>query len=265
MPKQNSLQAKLFGFRSTLQAGVGIAALLFATAATAASETRELEEFSSISFSLPFEVEFVAADEHYITFEGDQDTIDEIKTKIKGNTLKVYKDNSWFDWSDDEVIVTIGYSELNAIALAGSGDGFAEAIETDDFKISISGSANLEIEHLKADSLRIAIAGSGDVAIVELDVDEVDSTIAGSGDIALSGRVVSQEISISGSGDHDASELRSQETTASVRGSGDVKVWAEARLAVSLVGSGDLQYYGDPDINDRVVGSGSITHLGEAP
>lgn len=240
--------------------------LCLPVAAFAAEETRDLDDFSAVSFSLPFEVQFVVDDDHFITFEGDQDTIDEIKTKIQGNTLKVYKDNSWFDWSDDEdVVVTIGYSELNAISLAGSGDAFAEIIETDDFKITISGSASMEIEKVEADELKIAIAGSGNVEIHELEADELDTTIAGSGDIAVEGRVVTQEVSISGSGDHDAGELRSQESTVSVRGSGDVEVWAEARLAVSLVGSGDLKYYGDPNLTQRIAGSGSITHLGREP
>ncbi|MFT7651544.1 MAG: hypothetical protein ACI9ON_000639 [Limisphaerales bacterium] len=247
------------------KSGATLAMLAFALPAFAATEKIELDAFTEVTFTLPFEVEFVNADEHYITLEGDADSIEEIRTRVKGDNLKVYKDNSWFDWNNDNIVVTIGYQTLDAITLAGSGDGFAELLEAEEFTLRITGSSNMEIESMKVDELEISIAGSGNVEVHKLDADKVNSKIAGSGDIELAGRVVSQEISISGSGDHDAGELRSQETTASVRGSGDIRVWAEANLAVSIVGSGDLKYYGEPILKERIVGSGSIVHLGSEP
>lgn len=245
-----------------------ILALIAITAAPgvhAAEETRDLEDFDSVSFLLPYEVEFVQTDEPFITFEGDEDVIDEIITRIKGGTLKVYRKESWFNWSSGDVVVTLGYTTLKALTMAGSGDGYAKSIDAETFTLNITGSANMEVDSLRADELKISVAGSGNALVNELDADSVDAKIAGSGDIELAGRVNSQQISISGSGDHDAAALRTQETTASVRGSGDIEVWAEARLAASLVGSGDVRYYGDPDVKEKIVGSGTMVRLGEEP
>ena len=245
---------------------VAFFALIAAKAATAdEAETRDVDDFSQVQFSVPFDVEFVSADEPYVKLEGDADTIEEITTKVKGSTLRIGKDTSWFAWNDEEVLITIGYTELDAITLSGSGDGFAESIDAEEFKIRITGSSSMEVETMITDELHISIAGSGDVEIHELEADEVTSKIAGSGDISLAGRAVSQEVSISGSGDHDATELRTQETTASVRGSGDVGVWAESRLAASLVGSGDVRFYGNPELEERIVGSGEMRRLGDEP
>lgn len=200
-----------------------LAMLAFALPAFAATETIELDEFTEVTFTLPFEVEFVNADEHYITLEGDADSIEEIRTRVKGDNLKVYKDNAWFDWNNDNIVVTIGYQTLDAMTLAGSGDGFAELLEADEFTLRITGSSNMEIESMKVDEPEISIAGSGNVEVHELDADKVNSKIAGSGDI---------------------------------------RVWAEANLAASIVGSGDLKYYGEPNVKERIFGSGSIVHLG---
>lgn len=236
-------------------------------ASHAAEDDRDLEPFEAVNFSLPYSVEFVAADRHYIEFDGDEDVIDDIKTRIKGDTLKVYKDSGgWFNWSEGNVVVTIGYVDLNSINLSGSGDGFAELIETADLTLRITGSANMEMEAVVADTVSISIAGSGNVEIHQLDADQVTSKIAGSGDIELSGRAVEQEISIAGSGDLEAAELRTQETTAKVRGSGDIRVWAASRLGASVMGSGDVYYYGDPQsVKESVHGSGDVVHLGAAP
>lgn len=251
------------------------AAALFGTVATGlllcvsnawgAEETRELDAFTGVTFTLPYEVEFVAADEPYITLIGDQDVIDEIETRVKGKTLRVSQEKSWMNWTSGEVVITIGYVELDGITMAGSGDGFAEILEAEDFNLRITGSANMDIQTLTADTLKASIAGSGDIQIEEVDADSAEIKIAGSGDIQMAGRVNEQKVSIAGSGDHDASELRSQETTVSIRGSGDIVVWAEARLAASLAGSGDIGYYGNPDISKSIMGSGSLTHLGKNP
>ena len=238
---------------------------LLATSAWAETDTREMDEFTKVAYSLPFEVEFVVADEHFVTLEGDADTIDESVTEVKGDTLKVHKDDSWFDWSDEQIVLTIGFETLEAISMAGSGDGYAEVLESDDFSIRISGSALLEVGKLSCNDLDIAIAGSGDVKLNELEADTLSTSIAGSGNVEASGRVVSQDISISGSGDHNARDLRSQEADVTVRGSGDVEIWAVAALDATVMGSGDIDYYGNPKVDDNIMGSGSLKRRGDEP
>ncbi|NKB98586.1 MAG: hypothetical protein GKR90_08865 [Pseudomonadales bacterium] len=240
-----------------------IVGVLIASHAAADTERRDVNEFSEIAYSLPFDVEFVVSDEHFVELEGDEDTIDKIQTEIRGNKLKIYKQNSWFDWSNGSVVVTVGFEEVDAITMAGSGDGFAEVLEADEMTLKITGSANLEVETIDADEIYLSIAGSGNLEIHETNVDEVESRIAGSGDMELAGRAVSQEISISGSGDFRAPDLQTQETSASIRGSGNIVVWAEAHLSASVAGSGDIEYYGAPDVTERIRGSGDLIQISE--
>ncbi len=240
-------------------------ALLLSATAWAETQKRDMDEFTKIAYSLPFEVEFVVADEHYVTLEGDADTIDEVTTEVDGDTLKIYKEDSWFDWSDETIVLTVGFEEVSAVRMSGSGDGFAEIFESDDFAIKIAGSALLEIEKLICNDLDISIAGSGDVQLNDVEADTLATSIAGSGNVDASGRVVSQKISISGSGDHNARDLRSQETDITVRGSGDVEVWTVSALDATVMGSGDIAYYGNPKVDERIMGSGSLERRGDEP
>lgn len=239
-------------------------ALLTAIPSTWA-ETRELSDFDAVAYMLPFDVEFVISDEPYVTLEGDQDTIDEVITEVEDGTLRITKNDGWFDWSDEEIYLTIGYQRLTAISMSGSGDGYAKEVEADDLSLRIAGSASLEIDSLICNDLEIKIAGSGNVNLNDLEADAMTTKIAGAGDVEVSGRVVSQSISISGSGDHNARDLRSQEADIKVQGSGDVEVWAVASLNAMVMGSGDIDYYGDPEINERIMGSGSVERRGDEP
>ena len=250
--------------RTTL-VGCAILATTIALAPQALAETREVDDFTEVNYTLPFSVEFVAGDETYVILEGDEDTIDEIVTEVRGDTLKVYKNDRWFDWSDGKVALTIGYVDVEAITMAGSGDAFAEGMNAEELSIKISGSAGFEIDELMVNDLHIKISGSGNVNLNDLEADSMSTSIAGSGDVEVTGRVVTQSISIAGSGDHNASELRSQEAEVNIKGSGDVEVWALATLDAHVMGSGDIEYYGSPQIKERVMGSGSVEHRGESP
>jgi len=237
----------------------------FVMSTVAWAETRQVDQFDEVKYALPFDVEFIADDESYVTLEGDQDTIDEIKTKVSGGKLKFSKDSGWFDWSDGDVDITIHYEELSSITMAGSGDGYADEIQTNEMTIRIAGSADLEIDSLECNDLDISISGSGGVKLNEVDADSISTSIAGSGNTELDGSVVSQKVTVSGSGNYNAKGLRSQEAEIKIVGSGNAEVWSLASLEATVMGSGDIDYYGDPTLSKTVHGSGNIEHKGDEP
>jgi len=231
----------------------------------AQAETRTIDHFTSIDYALPFNVELIASNSPFVRLDGDQDTIDEVLSEVDGHTLKLYRERSWFDWSDEEIHLTIGYTDLTSLGLTGSGDVYAEHIDSDQLRISVAGSAAVEIDDLLSHQLEVNIAGSGNVNLNRLQADTVTTHIAGSGDAHLRGNVISQHISIAGSGDYDAGELRAQEVDAKIVGSGDAIIWALTRLSVSVMGSGDVEYYGEPRLNQRIMGSGDVKRISTAP
>ena len=236
------------------------AILLTALSTSLWAESRTLDEFSAISYSLSYDVEFIAGSEHRVNFEGDQDTIDDIKATVSDGILRLSKDKSWFDWSDSkgDVSITITYVTLDAITMSGSGNGFAKVIDADTLDLAVNGSAGFEIEQINCNDLSLRVSGSGNIDLYNLSVDSVAATISGSGDIELTGNTILQSVTITGSGDYSARELRSQEATVKIAGSGDAQLWAEATIDAKVIGTGDITYYGNPSEKTSVTGSGSI-------
>lgn len=237
-----------------------VVVLLTTLSANLWAESRTVDEFSAISYSLSYDVVFVAGTEHRVDFEGDQDTIDDIETTVSDGTLRLRKDTGWFNWSnsDEDVSITITYVKLDAITMSGSGDGFAEVIDADAFEITVNGSAGFEAAQINCNDLSLLVTGSGNIDLYNLDVDSVATTISGSGDIELTGNTILQTVTITGSGDYSTRDLRSQEATVKITGSGDAQLWAQATIDARVIGSGDITYYGNPSEKTSVTGSGSI-------
>ncbi|NOX51361.1 MAG: DUF2807 domain-containing protein [Gammaproteobacteria bacterium] len=257
----------MYSFFHRASCAIFLIAISVATShvALADTEQRQLSEFNSVAYSLPFTVEFLAADEHYVLLTGDKNAIDKIVTKVSANKLKLSNRKSWFNGWNEDVLVTVGYVNLDSISMTGSGDGFAKDLASNELRLRITGSSDLKIEGVNTDILQVTLTGSGDLTLNDVEADSIESRITGSGSVDLSGRVIAQDIAISGSGDHHAPELRSQETTVKIRGSGDAEVWAAARLNISITGSGDIEYYGNPSVTDRITGSGDLVRLGGQP
>ena len=76
-----------------------IVGLILASGAHAAEERRDLDPFHAIAYGLSHDVVFVQGDGEYVLLEGDQSTIDEIVSEIRGGTLYLEHERSWFDFA----------------------------------------------------------------------------------------------------------------------------------------------------------------------
>ena len=203
----------------------------------AVEETRNVKNFSTVSFSIPANMVISQGNMESLTLIGSQSDLDKIITKVENGELIIKKKKN--SGRIDDIKILLSVKNLEELNIAGSGDV--------SFKTP-----------LKTSNLELSIAGSGDVVCDEITADEVELSIAGSGDIRLGGTLSKElEISIAGSGDVDASNLKCPEVEVSIAGSGDAKVWAEDKLECSIVGSGDVRYKGRPLVESDATGSGS--------
>ncbi len=228
--------------------------------AQAAVEVREPGNFDRVSYSLPYTVEFVAADKTFVELDGNQDVFDNIRLRIRDGELRIYEEGGWFNWfsGGDDVVVTVGYVTLDGISITGSGDAFAGEIDGDEFKLTLSGSGKLESDLLSANDLLVLVTGSGQVRLHDVDIDTLNCRLTGSGDVRVSGTTNTQDIVVTGSGNFRAGDLRAQETQAKIQGSGDAEIWTELTLSASVMGSGNLNYFGQPRVEKSVLGSGRV-------
>jgi len=233
--------------------------LLIPVSVSADEETRDLEDFHDIEINIPHDVELVRSDIPWVKLEGNASAIKDIDTVVVNGKLRISQDDGWFSWGrNEDVHLSVGYTELEAVTINGSSETYAETLTGDDLSLAIAGSGDLEIDVLESKDVVISVMGSGNVEIQKLDTRDLSTKISGSGSIKILGSCETQEVNITGSGDYAAEEFKSLQADVTIRGSGDAEMWVENQLNIAITGSGDLVLYGDPSITKSVSGAGSL-------
>lgn len=212
-------------------------------------EEREVSGFDQIAMAGMGRIIITQGEEESLTIETDDNLMEYIETRVRGNTLEI-------DFADD-VFLSPGDS-LQPSA------GFVFRISVIDLEsISVSGAADIKAEKLKADRFEINFSGAGDIQVDDLNAERVVVNVSGAGDVDLTGRVLSQEVNLSGLGRYQAFELESQDASVVISGAGGAELWATDTLTVVISGAGDVEYYGDPSLNRQISGLGRVQGLGE--
>ena len=210
-----------------------------------ASETRDVGRFDAIALSGSFTVRVRQNSRARLELRADKNLLSLIETKVvegsQGRTLEISPKRGANLAATVTPVITLEMAQLRALAIAGSGDVWIEAMKTP--------------------SVEASIAGSGDIHFSDLDSEHLGVTVAGSGDVIASGRTAKLDVSVAGSGDVKLRGLVAQDVTVSIAGSGDAQVQAVKTLKVSVSGSGDVGYLGAPVISMSVVGSGKVCKL----
>ena len=220
-----------------------IALVLATTIASAQSkETRNVKDFTKVSFGVAGDLFIKIGPEFRLTIEGDKRALDEIETVVSGDRLTIKKENWRFSFNDNNrVTINLTMPELEGVGVSGSG------------KAQI-------MDKIVADKLSLSVSGSGKLITAELNADELNCGISGSGDIILDsgGSVDNGDISISGSGGFSGEGVEIDHLNVSISGSGNCRCRAGDSLDAHISGSGNVTYAGNPKVNARVSGSGHV-------
>lgn len=206
-------------------------------------ENRDVGSFEKVALAISADVYLKQESETSVVIEGDEKTLEHIKTYIEKGTLKIKYDKwSWRNYK--KVTIYISSPDYAGVSVSGSGDIFAKS-------------------DISSSKISFAVSGSGGIHMKELNAEVISTQISGSGEInlAASGDIRTLSVAISGSGDIDASALMVDEVVVKISGSGGAKVHASSRLEVSVSGSGDVYYKGNPQINAHISGSGKVRNL----
>ncbi|MBN2273668.1 MAG: DUF2807 domain-containing protein [Bacteroidales bacterium] len=201
-------------------------------------ETRQVDQFSSISLAISANVYLTQGSVQKIEIEGDKNSLAEIETVVTGDLLKI-KTKSRIGGNLGKVNLYITVPEINGLNVAGSGDIMAKSV-------------------IKTDEMDMSVSGSGSIHLTELSVHEVSTTITGSGNIDIeSGQAQSElDVVITGSGSFSGEGFSADEANVTITGSGNAKVWAVKELGTNITGSGSVSYKGNPLVNAISTGSG---------
>ena len=212
----------------------------FANAQPDVKETRDVKDFTKVSFGVAGNLYINFGPEFKVVIEGEKKDLEDIITEVSGNRLVIKKDNWRFNFNE-KVTVYITMPELKGLGVSGSGKAeIKDAIKTEDLDLSVSGSGKIF---------------TGDVVVSKL-----GCGISGSGDIVLggNGNATRANISISGSGNYEGGSYKIGIAEIHISGSGNCSCNVTESLMASVSGSGDVTYEGNPKVDAHVSGSGKV-------
>ncbi|MBN1303867.1 MAG: DUF2807 domain-containing protein [Anaerolineales bacterium] len=229
------------------------------------SEERQVQGFKNVVLSGSGELILTRGEAESLTVAAPENLLPYIESEVRGSTLYLglRPDASWMVFTSAPVRFYLTASEITGLTVAGSGDIYADQVETSSLDLKIQGSGSIWIDKLDTVSLENEIDGSGDIDIELLQADEIDTRIIGSGSCSLDGLTAAQNLYIGGSGDYQASGVKSETVTVNVGGSGSVEIWVTESLDVIIAGSGDVYYSGSPEVSYSVMGAGEIERIGD--
>jgi hypothetical protein len=215
----------------------------FAYGQSGDKETRNVKDFTKVSFGVSGNLYINIGPEFKVVLEGEKRILDNVITEVSGGKL-VIKNENWRmnNWRiNEKITVYITMPELNGLGVSGSG------------KAEIK-------DAVKAGDLNLSVSGSGKLYASEVTVSNLDCSISGSGDISLGGGGSSSKagISISGSGNYFGESFKIGTADIHISGSGNCECNVTESLRASISGSGNVTYGGNPKLDAHVSGSGKV-------
>jgi hypothetical protein len=175
----------------------------------AASETREVADFRSVSFALPVTLFLEQADAPTLRIEGDDNLLPHVVARVRNGELRIGPGENTRLRPQTPLRVVVSAPELETIRNAGSG--------------------SVEAPNLGAAELSLTLAGSGDAHLPNLQAEVLRVQVAGSGGVEITGRVRRQVLSLAGSAGVEARELESDSLDVNIAGSGSATVRVRER------------------------------------
>ena len=215
----------------------------FANGQSVDKETRNVKDFTKVSFGVAGNLYINIGPEFSVVLEGSKRVLDNVLTEVSGGKL-VIKNENWRmnNWRTDErITVHITMPQINSLGVSGSGKAeIKDAVKTEDLNLSVSGSGKLFASDITVSDLECSISGSGDISM------------GSNGSSSKAG------ISISGSGNYFGESFKIGTAEIHISGSGNCECHVTESLRASVSGSGNVTYEGNPRLDAHVSGSGKV-------
>ena len=236
--------------------------LVAGVALAQSEETRNLSSFSRISAQEGIDVFIKAGNKEEARVIARSHDLDEVKTEVSGDRLKIHIDNGsrWGNNGRVDVDVYVTYKSIEALSASSSASIDSEGTikANGDFDVSVSSSGDINAKIVGIDELEIEASSSGDVRL-DVEAKEVEANVSSSGDIEIEGTAEYQDIEASSSGDYNGYDLMSREVEASASSGASIKVNASEKIRGRASSGASVRYKGDPKyVNADSSSGGSV-------
>lgn len=214
-------------------------------------------------YGVAMDVEVKVGGAPSLVIEGDANLLPLVRTEVQGDTLRVYSEERLR--SSQRIRVRYTAPRLTDLEASGSvhtdvqglaggplqvlhnGSGRLEMRgQVDRLDIRHAGSGQLYADGLESRSAKVTMSGSGRVNIGSVRGDALSVSATGSGGFYARGIVRTLDVQLTGSGSAQLSDLRSDEANITSNGSGAVYAWVQHKVDARANGSGRIDVSGNP-------------------
>ena len=188
------------------------------------------KQLKSLPYFNKVVLEFSQASRGGVAIKGRKSIVDNVKVKVKNQTLYLSLDEKdWFRVDHSEKAdIYVSSPDLISVVMRGAGDFEAKnLLDTDTLNVELNGAGNidfdrivcdeaylivkgagnLEVDKLTANRTKIAMLGVGNADVEFVNAGHVDCLLSGVGNIDLEGTVKSLSKNVRGTGNIDTTEL----------------------------------------------------------
>lgn len=183
------------------------------TSAIAAEVTvkRDLQGFDKIRIDdVGIEIDVFVGDDFSIEIEGEEEIVDHLLMRVRGEKLVIYKDGGkkiWGHAGTDSPKVTITMPKFTGLDLRGAVDANIKGIDSEEVEFDLKGAGNIEVEG-KCNWLILDFKGAGNI---------------------------------------EAQDLQCKQVEVDLKGAGNIEVFASEKVDADISGMGYIEIYGNPD------------------
>ncbi|MEX2160415.1 MAG: DUF2807 domain-containing protein [Anaerolineales bacterium] len=230
------------------------------------TETRDLQQFSSIDIRYPADVIVRPGSSETITITADDNLMPQLTSRVNGSELTIGNDER--DWSDrvnasEAVEITVTVTDLEKVEFNSAGSLVVESISAEQLEFRLNGAGSVTLNGLTADEISVRMDGAGSTTLIGVEAGQLTLDLNGAGSVDASGVVGDLNVSLDGLGSLDAEGLAAQTAEVRLNGLGSATVRVEQELTVDIDGLGSVNYYGSPQVHQQTDGLGSVKRSGD--
>lgn len=172
---------------------------------------RDLQGFDKIRIDeVGIEIDVMVGEDYSIEIEGEEEIVDHLLMRVRGEKLVIYKDGDkkiWDRAGTDSPKVTITMPKFTGLDLRGAVDADIKGVDSEEVEFDLKGAGNIEVEG-KCGWLILDFKGAGNI---------------------------------------EAEDLQCRQVEVDLKGAGNIEIFASEKVDADISGMGNIEVYGNPD------------------
>ncbi|HVE56850.1 MAG TPA: head GIN domain-containing protein [Pyrinomonadaceae bacterium] len=147
------------------------------------TEPRSVSGFKAIQAENAVELEITVQKDFSLTVEADDNLLDQIKTEVSGNTLKISTKNSIT--AKNKIKIKISLPELTDLDVSGASTANISGVKTDSLKLNASGASRIKVDG-EVKSLEAVASGASGIDAENLKTENAKADSSGASHVTVS-------------------------------------------------------------------------------